>query len=293
MLDGIATVESGIEDELIAGVIDDRLIETGNSWEERQAELETLSGAVSEEIQRREDLMKDAYPFDVASGSLRYRPSKTGVYEFCLAVSQNPKGTDQGNPHASTVFEWIARDVLKAHFGDDSQGFRTGWPPHVSEGRGSRTKETFQLLTQQCGEFRWDPGPLYPADPDPKLLKDCGMDVVVWKPWPDSRLGQFIVLGQCACGKNDINAAKGRELSMTRLANWLRPITYSSPVRSFLTALHIPNIVALYELSQEAGLVLDRARLTMVAERFPQVVTPPPGFSYHDLAKLYATQQAA
>ena len=293
MLDGLASVEAGIEDERISGIVDDRLVDAGNSWEERQVVLESLSGSVAEEIARRAELMKDAYPFVVRGGSISYRRSNTGVYELCLAAARNPKGIGEGRPHASTVFEWIARDVLALHVGTRSRGFRTGWPPHESEARGTRTKETFELLSQLCGEFQWSPAPNYPDDPPPKLLKDCGLDVVVWKPWPDGRLAHLFALGQCACGKNDINANKGREMSMIRLANWLRPISYCSPVRCFLTAHHIPNTIALYDLSQEAGLVFDRARLAMLAESSPSAVKSATGFDYHELAAFYATQKAA
>ena len=293
MLEGLANIEAGLEDERISGFIDDQLEDEGNSWGERQAVLESLSGSVAEEIMRRVELMNEAYPFVVSGGSLSYRRSITGVYEVCLAAASNPKGAAVGKPHASTLFEWIARDVLVLYMGTGARGFRTGWPVHASEGRGSRTKETLELLERQCGEFNWNPAPGYPHDPDPQHLKDCGLDVVVWKPLPDGRLAQIFVLGQCACGKNDINATKGRDLSMIRLANWLRPISYAEPLRCFLVAHHIPNTIALYELSQEAGLVLDRARLAMLAESDPAVVKPAIGFDYHELAMFYAKQKAA
>jgi hypothetical protein len=295
LLEGLASVDAGFEDERIAGIVDDSLIERGNSWEERQDVLEMLSGATADEIARRAEMMKEAYPFTVRGNAVTYRRSTTGIYEFCLAVAKNPKGTAEGRPHASTVFEWIARDVLALHLGAGSRGFRTGWPPHESEERGTRTKETFEILAEQCGEFRWNPAPDYPEDPTPALLKDCGLDVVVWKPWPDGdgRLAPLFALGQCACGKNDINANKGRELSMNRLGNWLRPITYATPIRCFLAALHIPNDKQLRELSQEAGLIFDRARLSMLAESSPDAVKPAAGFDYHELAAFYVTQQAA
>jgi hypothetical protein len=296
LLEGLASMDVGIEDERMAGVVDDTLIDRGNSWQERQEVLEDLSGSTANEISRRAEMMQEAYPFLLNGNSVTYRPSATGVYEFCLAAARNPKGTAEGKPHASTIFEWIARDVLALHFGAGDRKFRTGWPPYENENRGVRTKETFELLSAECGgELSWNPAPGYPDDPSHVHLKDCGLDVVVWKPWPkgDKRLANFFALGQCACGKNDITPSKGRELSIRRLQNWLNPVTYAAPLRCFLAALHIPNDKQLRELSQEAGLVFDRARLAMLAESSPDALIPCAGIDYHELATFYATQKAA
>lgn len=116
----------------------------------------------------------------------------------------------------------------------------------------------------------------------------------MWKPWPDGRQGLFFALGQCACGKNDVNVNKGRELSMTRLANWLRPVSHATPLRCFLAAHHIPNSIALCELSGEAGIVFDRARIALIAESFTDsVLNSAEKIDYHKMARLYATMPVA
>jgi hypothetical protein len=292
MLDGLASIEAGLQDEKISGTIDDMIVQKGNSWSERQAVVENLSGPLAEEIDRRVVLMKDAYPFEVIKGSLSYQPSKTGVYEYCLAAARNPKGAHEGRPRASAIFEWIARDVLTLHLGTGALGFRTGWPPYEFESRGVRAKQTLEALNAKTSEFRWAPEHNHPQDPEPKDLKDVGLDVVAWKPWPDGRLGQLFAIGQCACGKNDIGR-KGQELSLERLKTWLRPVCYAPPLRCFLLAHHIPNTIELQDLSKEAGLVFDRARLVMLAESNPEAVKSREGIDYHAMAEFYATQRAA
>jgi hypothetical protein len=285
---GVSQIDAGLLDERIAGVIDDELIERGNSWAERQAVLETLSGEIAEELQRRSSLMQKAYPFQIApSGAVEYVGSKSCVYEFCLAVSRSPTAEIQGTLKASAIFEFIARDVVAAYFGNDSRGFRTGAPPYEVEGRGNSARETFQELTKRCGEFTWNPAQNYPSNPNYRDLKDIGVDVVVWKEWPDKRLGQLFAIGQCACGKNDIDATKARELSLERLGNWLRPICYAHPVRCFILAHHVPNTPLLYELSKEGGLVFDRARLTLLAEQFPEAVALPDQMDLRSAAERY------
>ena len=291
MLDGASNIEAGIQDERTTGLVDDLLVEKGNSWPERQMLLENLSGAVSEELERRAKLMNGSYPFSLKNGGVKYVPSKTGVYEFCLAVAKNPKGVADSIPKASAVFEFVARDILMLHFGQGTHGFRTGAPIYDFEKRGNGTKSSFEILQQRCGEFCWSPAPGFPNEPSHKDLKDAGLDVVVWKPWPDGRQGLFFALGQCACGKNDINVSKGRELSLKRLGNWLRPVSHATPLRCFLAAHHIPNSIALYELSGEAGIVFDRARIGLLAESCAEFITKSPEkIDLHKVAKLYATQ---
>jgi hypothetical protein len=289
MLAGAANIDVGIEDVRMAGVVDDGLIEKGNSWEERQVVLEGLSGAIAEELQRRSVMMKDAYPFKIRKeGGLSYRRSHTGVYEFCLAVAINPAGEVAGATKASVIFELIARDVLASYLGDGARGFRAGAPSCAFENRGNSARETFLALQAQCGEFRWCPEADFPDEPTPKHLRDAGLDIVVWKPWQDGRLAQFFAIGQCACGKNDVNAEKGRELSLRRLEIWLRPICHAAPIRCFFVALHIPNTLHLYEISKDAGVVFDRARIALVAESSPARVKSREGIDYHEMAKVYA-----
>ena len=292
MLAGAANIEAGIEDERMAGVVDDELIENGNSWEERQVVLEGMSGAVAEEVQRRSIMMKAAYPFRITKGGgLSYRRSHTGVYEFCLAAALNPTGEATGALKASAIFELIARDVLASHLGKGTKGFRTGAPSYDFEKRGNSARDTFIELEKQCGEFRWCPQADFPIDPPFNHLRDIGLDIVVWKPWHDGRQGQLFALGQCACGKNELSKSKGRDLSLKRLGTWLRPICHATPLRCFFVAHHIPNTLELYEMSKDAGVVFDRARIALVAESAVDRVRSRERINYHRMAKVYANSQ--
>jgi hypothetical protein len=294
MLAGAANIDIGIEDERMAGIVDDALIENGNSWEERQVVLENLSGAIAEEVERRSRMMKDAYPFEMTkAGALSHRPSQTGVYEFCLAAALNPTGESPGAPKSSAIFEMIARDVLASYLGSETRGFRAGAPSYDFEKRGSSARETFLALEKQCGEIRWCPEAGFPDEPTFKHLRDAGLDVVVWKPWSDGRLGQLFALGQCACGKNDVDASKGRELSPGRLGIWLRPICHAPPLRCFFVAHHIPNTLELYAICKDAGVVFDRARMALVAESAADRVKSREGIDYHYMAQVYANPRFA
>jgi hypothetical protein len=261
------------------------------SWEERQDFIEELSGSVAEEIERRRVILQNAYPFEVVSNSLIYRPSVTGVYEFCLAASINPTGAASDQYRASAVFEYITRDILVNFFGPGTRAIRTGWPAYESENRGTSPKEFFEALHEECGEFKWSPQEDHPVDPPNTLLKDVGLDVVAWKPWPDNRLAQFFALAQCACGKNDIHSKSG-DASFSRLGKWLRPIYHATPIRCLFCAHHLPNQPWLYELSGEAGLVFDRARIALLAESNAAAMQSHEGIDYHAMASIYASAYA-
>ncbi|RYZ92305.1 MAG: hypothetical protein EOP06_04615 [Proteobacteria bacterium] len=286
---GISNADCGTSDERIAGVIDDEIEESGNSWKERQEILEDRSGMILKELVRRSSIMKEAYPFRLDGQSLQHVPSQSGVYEFCLAAAVSPNFRISPNPPASVVFEWISRDALRAYFGPRSQGFRTGWPRAPKfEKRGSRAKQTFEALGKLCGkDFRWSPTPPNCMDPQPKDLKDAGLDIVVWIPWADERFSQFIALGQCGCGRHDVGLNKARDLSLKRLNTWLKPLAAAEPYRCFFLAHHVPSDILLFQLASEGGMVFDRARIAVIAHQEPEMLKSVEGIDYLSLAKRY------
>lgn len=283
---GISNADFGLSDDRIAGSIDDAITNSGNDWEQRQLLLEEKTGRIIEEIERRKKVMGISYPFDVTGQSVRYSPSKLGVYEFCLVASGSPTKRLEGGPPASVVFEWISRDALKAYFGAFSKGFRTGWPRVKKyEQRGARAKQTYELLNRESGDFTWAPkSPMFSNDPLPRYLKDIGLDVVVWIPHLDKRASQFVALAQCGCGKNDVSTSKARQLSRERLRNWLNPLTAAEALRCFMLAHHVPNDSQLYELSTDGGVVFDRARIALIAENSEESMKSPEGLDYWELA---------
>ena len=54
---------------------------------------------------------------------------------------------------------------------------------------------------------------------------------------------------------------------MKRLANWFEGPTAAEPIRFFLLPFHIPNNPHLRDIANFAGVVLDRARIVMIAEQ--------------------------
>lgn len=269
MLSGIASVEEAGFDERISGETENEMSPSTldePDWEQRDTQTENLVGGALEELERRQMMMGQIYPFDLKDGGLEYRGSATGIYEFCLSATLNVTGKVANLPRPTVVFEWLARDILKLYIGRGSQGFRTGWPSDKLENRGRGTLQLFKQLNELSGAFEWKPKSYLPAHPKPRHLKDAGLDVVVWKPFPDDRGCCLFALGQCACGRTDWQN-KLEDLSLKRLRNWFEDPTAAEPLRCFLVPFHIPNRAHLHEVSSYAGVTLDRARLAMLAEQ--------------------------
>lgn len=75
MLKGTTVVDAGIYDDRVAGVMDDfdpadPIITT--DWHRHDLEYDSAVGRVQEEIERRIRIMKNAYPFSIDGGQLKY-----------------------------------------------------------------------------------------------------------------------------------------------------------------------------------------------------------------------------
>lgn len=265
---GTAPVSSGIEDQQIGGVFDDDAIEGDEigrtDWMRTESATEVGSGAILEELQRRKDILGDSYPFILSEGSLRYRGSHTGVYEFCLSVSLAESLTSIPYNRIPPAFERVTAEIIRCYLGNDAKALRTGWPSHDRVARPIRFKQLVAILNDRTGEWWWKPEHPDPDDPAPLVVKDGGVDFVAWTPMPDTRPGQFFVLGQCACGADwDTKLA---ELNKETLERWIRPVTAAPFTRAFVVPRHIPGYYIFRDCNAKAGITFDRARITLIAE---------------------------
>ncbi|EFH5986745.1 TPA: hypothetical protein ACWCEV_004300, partial [Escherichia coli] len=91
LLDVSATIDSGIEDDKIAGTIYDELENLDGHLEEEwmmeDQGKELLVGQIAEHIQWRAKVLDDMYPFEYKENHLTLKESPSLVYLFCLCVS--------------------------------------------------------------------------------------------------------------------------------------------------------------------------------------------------------------
>jgi hypothetical protein len=225
--------------------------------------LDNFSGRLLEEIERRIALLGDDYPFILEDGSLRYRASATGVYEYCLAVSRSPSLTTGVFTELPRYFEILAGDIACHYLGEGSSYIRSGAPAYPPESAIKTFQQAIEHLHTQTNEWTWSPAD--DAELDQNFIADEGMDFVAWKPI-DARKGLLYIIGQCACGRTDWHE-KTEDLNLKRLARWVRDLPPVQPVRAFavphaVTARRVFGTLSLY-----AGIPFDRIRLVQIANR--------------------------
>lgn len=262
---GSAVPDTGVLDETISGELEDLEVASGpmEAWQGQDIRLDDEVGSVRQELERRSSLMGDHYPFVFNGGQLEYRPSTTGFYEYCLGIA-NTTNRITAVPYTKLPrsFERIASVILQKHMGPRWEALHTGWPR--DKGQPRRLDEMLKNVSKQTSdgrEWQWNPEEGYPHEY--ARGGDAGLDFVVWRRAPDGRLGQIFVVGQCACG-NDWDG-KFDDLKLEKLQAWMRPFTYVPIVRCFTTPFLLShgNFLVAHKL---AGWVLDRARLTILAE---------------------------
>lgn len=267
MLEGATPLEIGMRDDVISDEHHADL-DDGNTWQDEEAALDAVSGALIAELDRRAALLGDAYPFRRINSSLRYVASETLVYEFCLAVSIQKNLSTKPFNKLPILFELISAEAARSYLGDNSQLLRTGWPSHSRAERPTSFSDLLALLKEKTGEFHWSPRPLPPKWRE-NAPKDEGVDFVIWKSFQDQRLGSLFMLGQCACGADWEN--KLTDLERAKLERWMNPVTWVDFVKAFAIPHHIPGHRILSDISSRAGLTFDRVRLVAVAQRNQRV----------------------
>lgn len=270
LLDMNATIDSGIEDDKIAGTIFDELDDIdGQNEEEWMIEdkgKDILVGQIAEHIQWRANILQEMYPFEYNSNHLTLKKSPSPVYLFCLCVSMINNLTKGENVKLPRFFEIMAGQLFTKYFSSNAKHMHTGWPrsdgnPKIYKDLADKLKTSIASNTNEWS-WRVENGL---NDEDALRIKDCGVDFVTWLDFLDKRDGRLFALGQCACG-NDW-PTKFNDIKVEKLNPWFHPLTYIKCVKVFSTPYLLVDEM-IREASSEAGIVFDRVRLTIAHENF-------------------------
>lgn len=264
VLQGNAHVSAGTQDEAMAETGDefaaddaDRLI-ANDRLQGQELLQESRQGTVLEQLERRQKLLGKDYPFKIDGNSLSYTPTTWRVYELLLGICQAPSLSAKPFYELPRIFENLSVLAGRGYLGPMAKGYRTGWPRPQDI---SRFKTLIEDVKKQSGdhlsEWEWCPAEHLPNNPAPKFVKEDGLDVVVWRQWPDKRTGQLYLLGQCACGADWLK--KDKELDLDDFEEWFR-LPRTNPIRSFFTPRDAVDPI-LNHLARTAGLVFDRMRI--------------------------------
>lgn len=210
-------------------------------FEEGGIDIDDRMADVMNELQRRETLYGINAPFKV--NGVKIEPSITWInnpiHTLCLIFSTY--GVESDTKSGTLLFEKIGVILLKEFF--KSEASHLGFP--------ASTNLTTQLnnLSSSSFEIR---GALTPH----KKEKDSGVDIVLWKPFNDSRGSQVIILAQCGAGgdwkeKNSINLNV-----WNHYINW----NYETTVPSMVIT-QIVESDKWIKYSNTFGVLFDRVRL--------------------------------
>lgn len=162
-------------------------------------------------------------------------------YITCLILSLfgAPDGKTPGK-----LFERLSALALQEYV--KGEVFLFGWP--VLDG-------TQIAIGQRVREAAVQLGERFVEAPAPRYL-DRGVDIIAWKKFGERRSSQFIILAQCAAGKNW--ERKTRDLPKE---SWEQYIHWAC---NFVTAFFVPCIIPdtlWHDISREAGILFDRIRI--------------------------------
>lgn len=99
----------------------------------------------------------------------------------------------------------------------------------------------------------------------PHMMKDAGLDIVAWLPFPDGRSSKLILCGQCATGRY-WRAKVNELLPIHWLQTWLANHPKVIPVKAFFVP-HAVSVVDWEKLGYHSGIFFDRFRIAHFAEK--------------------------
>jgi hypothetical protein len=278
---GVGSLAASALDELMSGEADDLGAETvGNAprWQQTEAAVEAIVGNALEVANLRSKTLGSLYPFQLNRAALTHVPSDDGFYEYCLATSIAASRHELKYQRLVRHFERVVRDLLVAFLGGDAIGIRIGWPSEKDWDRMPTSMvRKVALMKRQCrfDDDEWTLDPSSRLDAVRENAKDARIDVVVRRSHGDGRIGGLTILGQCGCGRNDVDSSSRKHEELT--AQWIKHFfgraSIPSAIKAFATSQHIVRSDDLYQ-KQSAGdvMIFDRIRLCLLAQQHPEVI---------------------
>lgn len=204
------------------------------------------------EIERRTRVFGDLYPFRVDQRGIALdRDANSALYSTLVVLSL--KGTrlrqERDYPRSDPIFDEIAERAFAARMGAGAHSVQFGWPPRG--GRPSGFPEAVAWLAQRIGVELRD-------DEIPSHYRDDGVDIFVWKPFPDGRPGFALMAAQ-----NTVQFAyskKPRDVVPSHWRDWLR--IGAAPTVGFAIPFSMPEGDPWWHtVYSDVNEVLDRGRI--------------------------------
>ena len=212
------------------------------------------------ELEERAASTGDAYPFEIAGGTLRVRGRAEAFapYIFCLVLSYvkwSPKKGAIVDPWK--LFEELSCRAAGHYMRGDVfwfAGRRSGEKPKSKRGKHSTVfQQGIQGLCSALGE-----GQGFKEQPTLNR-QDDKVDLIAWRDFADKRASKLVMFGQCAGGHNW--TGKTAELQPERFWDqWMQDGKISPLIRSFYMPHRIPRAEWAFR-ARSAGILFDRCRI--------------------------------
>ena len=211
------------------------------------------------EIERRQEVCGDSYPFTIGNQGLTLQASQeTGnprhvIYKYLLLATRLNMRDDRVHAgiDGTLLFEELSADVAREYFGPRAKSLVFG----TSAGS-SGFEEKVNDLCHQMKEG----GGFIGRDIEDTDAKDGKLDVVVWAPFKDGLPGKLIGFGQCKTGTYWEDSVTQLQPSAFR-DKWLSSALFIPPVRMFFIAEDLASSPKRRGVAIDAGLLFDRCRI--------------------------------
>lgn len=241
------------EDELSQSDVVDVLIEE-NIYRDQDMGYEIVGSAMTE-MRKRHSWIRSGSPFSFHGNTITRNVEwrTVPVYSFCILLSAaalykewaRSFGTDY--TEQGELFELVTKDSLAQQF-KDWKFFLTGW----SRSKTDQLNDIVEQIADRLGEGvgntkRWTS----------EEQKDGGLDLVLYRPFPDQRVGIPLYLMQCASGQN-----WEEKLNTPDINFWRHIVDFASePKRGFATPFAMGDKEFIRKCCKVNGIFIDRYRL--------------------------------
>lgn len=204
------------------------------------------------------------YPFDVANNYIQAKDDARGsLYAFLLLLRWYGESALGNEDRVSVLFEEISMAAARGYFGwDTTESYRFGYPRPTDQPEGFR-----DALIELASRLREGFTP-HTANPLASQ-KDGGLDVVVWKGFPDASPSKLIGFGQCATGKDWVDKTQDFSFSYF-FQQWATPPPPVGVGMMFVPFCIDPD--RWLQHANHAGVLFDRCRIASLADVMPEDV---------------------
>lgn len=224
--------------------------------ESEDDELDVNLDDVYRELTEREKSCAGRYPFEFGKTSIRASQEESifkDIYTYLLLSTRflmnKVENKVQNGVDGTLVFERLCAVIAKEYFGENADSFVFG----TAEEGNFESKIKDLIVSIGEGDGYKNPNNNYPTK------NDDGIDVVVWKPFTDNRIGKLIGFAQCKTGTSWHDEIK--KLNPDHFCeNWLKekPVFPPIPIVFICDTL---NLERNFVTDQRGKLVFNRFRI--------------------------------